>query len=82
MENDLDSRQRNVIVNAYEARHAGSIEEGSEGEAERRKKVADDLGEKTKDVCTHWYFATATPVTFLRVKQMMLRWLKFVSGGM
>lgn len=48
MENDLDTMQRNVIVNAYEARHAGSIEEGSEGEEEKRKKVADDLGEFSK----------------------------------
>lgn len=45
MENDLDQRQRNVVVNAYEAKHAGSIEEGSEGEAEERAKVAADLGE-------------------------------------
>ncbi|CBJ30096.1 IAP100 protein [Ectocarpus siliculosus] len=43
VENDLDQRQRNVIVNAYEAKHAGSIEEGSEGEAEERAKVAADL---------------------------------------
>ena len=45
VENDLDQRQRNVVVNAYEAKHAGAIEDGSEGEAEARKKVADDLGE-------------------------------------
>lgn len=45
MENELDTMQRNVVVNAYEARHAGSIEEGSEGEEEMREKVADDLGE-------------------------------------
>lgn len=44
MENDLDQRQRNVVVNAYEAKHAGSIEEGSEGEEEKRAKVASDLG--------------------------------------
>ena len=43
VENDLDQRQRNVVVNAYEAKHAGSIEEGSEGEAEKRSKVAADL---------------------------------------
>lgn len=45
MENDLDQRQRNVVVNAYEAKHAGSIEEGSEGEKEKRAQVAADLGE-------------------------------------
>eukprot|EP00752_Nemacystus_decipiens_P017831 g15987.t1 len=43
VENDLDQRLRNVVVNAYEAKHAGSIEEGSEGEAEKRAKVAADL---------------------------------------
>ncbi|CAM9178612.1 unnamed protein product [Pylaiella littoralis] len=43
VENDLDQRQRNVVVNAYEAKHAGSIEDGSEGEAEQREKVAADL---------------------------------------
>lgn len=51
VENDLDQRQRNVVVNAYEAKHAGSIEEGSEGEAEARKKVADDLGEHVLILC-------------------------------
>lgn len=45
MENTLDERERNVMINAYEARHAGSIEEGSEGEDVARSKVAEDLGE-------------------------------------
>lgn len=45
VENDLDQRARNVVVNAYEAKHAGSIEEGEEGEEEKRAKVAADLGE-------------------------------------
>lgn len=48
--NDLDQLQRNVVVNAYEAKHAGSIEEGSEGEAEQRAKVASDLGKSTVGV--------------------------------
>ena len=54
VENNLDQRQRNVILNAYEAKHAGSsiVEEGSEEEesaaeaAARREKVEDDLGKK------------------------------------
>lgn len=51
MENDLDQRQRNVVVNAYEAKHAGSIEDGSEGEAEQREKVAADLGKSGGGGC-------------------------------
>lgn len=46
VENNLDRRQRNVIVNAYEAKHAGSMVEGEseEAAAERRAKVDEDLG--------------------------------------
>lgn len=56
MENDLDQRQRNVVVNAYEAKHAGSIEEGSEGEAEKRAQVAADLGEFLRTVVFFFFF--------------------------
>lgn len=45
-----------MVVNAYEAKHAGSIEEGSEGEAEARQKVADDLGK------SHIYIRVDTSV--------------------
>lgn len=51
VEHSLDKRERNVVLNSFEAKHAGSIESGAEGEAEARAKVAEDLGESCGRSC-------------------------------
>lgn len=45
MENQLDQRERNKVLNVYEARYAGTIEEDGEGEQEARRRLEEDLGE-------------------------------------